>query len=440
MSEIEIKNQRNTEIGEMPASWQIEAIGNLFDVKQGKQLSSKETTENKKLYPFLRTSNIMWGYLNLSNIDGMYFSDEEIEKLKLRDGDILVCEGGDIGRTAMFEGQIQNCAYQNHLHRLRPKKDNINRKFFVFWMNYAIKNRGFYVYTANRTTIPNLSSSRLKNFKIPLPPLPEQKKIAAILSRVQEAKEKTEAVIDASKALKKSMMKHLFTYGPVSVKEADSVLLTTKGIGTFPKYWDIVRIGDVASLQGGCAFKSRDYRSKGIALLKIANVSFGTILWNEVSFLPVDFKEKYSEYLIHSGDLLIAMTRPIVSGGIKVARAKKEDCPSLLNQRVGRFILNSEIDTEFLFQILFNKSFVNAIGLGAIGSQQPNISAGKIEQIKIPLPPIVEQKDISVYLSSIDDKIRVYENRKKSLEKLFQSLLKNLMTGKLRVKNIDIPL
>ncbi|MFW5752166.1 MAG: restriction endonuclease subunit S, partial [bacterium] len=120
MSEIEIKNQRNTEIGEMPASWQIEAIGNLFDVKQGKQLSSKETTENKKLYPFLRTSNIMWGYLNLSNIDGMYFSDEEIEKLKLRDGDILVCEGGDIGRTAMFEGQIQNCAYQNHLHRLRP--------------------------------------------------------------------------------------------------------------------------------------------------------------------------------------------------------------------------------------------------------------------------------------------------------------------------------
>jgi len=434
------ESYENTEIGVMPVSWQVEAIGNLFDVKQGKQLSSKETKENKKLYPFLRTSNIMWGYLNLSTIDGMYFSDEEIEKLKLKDGDILVCEGGDIGRTAMFEGQIQNCAYQNHLHRLRPKEDNINRKFFVFWMNYAIKSRGFYVYTANRTTIPNLSSSRLKNFKIPLPPLPEQKKIAAVLSAVQEAKEKTEAVIEATKTLKKSMMKHLFTYGPVSLSETNSISLINTDIGTFPKYWNIVKIGDVAELQGGYAFKSKDYSTKGVPLLKIANVSFGKILWNEVSYLPINYLEKYSEYIINKGDLLIAMTRPIVSGGIKVARAKENDGPSLLNQRVGKFLLNSEIDTEYLFQILFDKAFVNAIGLGAIGSQQPNISAGKIEQIQIPLPTLNEQKITGNYLSSIDKKIVAEENKKQALEKLFQSLLKNLMTGKLRVNDIDIPL
>ena len=216
---------KDTELGLLPKCWEVVKIDDVFNVKQGKQLSAKEPKEGKIKKPFLRTSNLFWGKIDISKIDQMYFTPEEFEKLKLKKGDILVCEGGDIGRTALYRMELEECAYQNHLHRLRPKNDKIEKECFVFWMNHAINQRQLYVYTANRTTIPNLSGSRLKNFVFPLPPLPEQKAIAYVLSTIQEAKEKAEQVINATKELKKSLMKHLFTYGPVPVDEAENVPL-----------------------------------------------------------------------------------------------------------------------------------------------------------------------------------------------------------------------
>jgi len=190
--------QKETEIGMIPEAWEAVRLGEVFNVQQGKQLSSKESKDDKIKRPFLRTSNLSWGHINSSNVDEMYFTVEEFEKLRLKKGDVLVCEGGDIGRTALYRGELEECAYQNHLHRLRPKKDNINAEFFVFWMNHAVNQRQLYTYTANRTTIPNLSSSRLKDFIFPLPPLPTQQKIASMLSAIDE---KIEAEENKKKAL-----------------------------------------------------------------------------------------------------------------------------------------------------------------------------------------------------------------------------------------------
>ena len=240
-----------TELGALPEEWEVVRLGEIFNVQQGKQLSEKESKEGKVKKSFLRTSNLNWGHIDISSIDEMYFTSEEFRKLKLESGDILVCEGGDVGRTALYRGELVECAYQNHLHRLRPKKDNLDAEYFVFWMNYAINQRKMYIHSANRTTIPNLSGSRLKEFIIPLPPLPEQQKIAAVLSAVQEAKEKTEAVIAATKALKKSMMKHLFTYGPVSPKEVENIQLKETEIGPVPEDWEVVRLGEIFSIFAG---------------------------------------------------------------------------------------------------------------------------------------------------------------------------------------------
>ena len=145
-----------------------------------------------------------------------------------------------------------------------------------------------------------------------------------------------------------------------------------------PESWKVKQIGNFCKVQGGYAFKSSDYQKNGIKLFKISNVSFGKTVWVETSFLSTSYIEKYSEYLLMPGDLLMAMTRPIVSGGIKITRLRNEDCPCLLNQRVARFNTSLSINKEYLFQVLFNPYFINAIGLGALGSQQPNISATQI--------------------------------------------------------------
>lgn len=202
---------QETEIGIVPKLWTMQKLEDIFDVQQGKQLSAKEKKEGKIRKPFLRTSNLSWGYINIANVDEMYFTSKEFEKLRLKEGDILVCEGGDVGRTALYRGEIKECAYQNHLHRLRPKKGNVCVEFFVFWMEYAITQLHLYIHTANKTTIPNLSASRLKSFTLPLPPLPEQQKIAFILSAIDEKIEAEESKKQALEDLFRSMLHNLMT-------------------------------------------------------------------------------------------------------------------------------------------------------------------------------------------------------------------------------------
>jgi type I restriction enzyme S subunit len=116
----ESKGFKETEIGLIPEDWEVVRLGEVFEVKQGKQLSAKENRDGKVLKPFLRTSNVLWNKIDLSEISCMPFSESEFKNLKLKKGDILACEGGDVGRTAVvWDDQIDEISYQNHLPRLR---------------------------------------------------------------------------------------------------------------------------------------------------------------------------------------------------------------------------------------------------------------------------------------------------------------------------------
>ncbi len=192
---------RMTELGTLPEEWRVVRLGDLFDIKQGKALSSKKHAADGQRRPFLRTANVLWGQLNLRTLDSMEFSPAEEARLTLLPGDLLTCEGGDIGRTAIWQGELAQCYFQNHLHRLRVKRLYVDPQFFMYWLQAAFQILQPYKGEGNRTTIPNLSGSRLAAFPVPLPPLPEQSAIAHVLSTVQQAKEVTEAVIAATREL-----------------------------------------------------------------------------------------------------------------------------------------------------------------------------------------------------------------------------------------------
>ena len=182
-----------TELGPLPEEWRVVRLEEIFDIQQGKALSRKKD-KGIRPRPFLRTANVLWGKIDLTTLDQMDFSPEEEEKYALHAGDLLVCEGGEIGRTAIWEGQLSGVYYQNHLHRLRRKIADAEPRFYVYWLQAAITLLGLYGGAGNKTTIPNLSRSRLTAFPIPLPPLPEQRAIAHVLRTVQQAKEATERI------------------------------------------------------------------------------------------------------------------------------------------------------------------------------------------------------------------------------------------------------
>ncbi len=203
------RKMKQTEIGLAPESWEVVEIKTLFDIQQGKQVSkSNRIGENQK--PFLRTANIFWGHIDFSELDTMHFSTEEEIKFKLQNDDLLVCEGGDIGRTAIWKYDRENIYYQNHLHRLRRISDEIISKYFMYWMNFIVVETTYVKDAGNRTTIPNLSKSRLGGLLFPKPDLKYQKQCVQLLesidTKIEFHQKKKQTLSDLFKTLLHELM------------------------------------------------------------------------------------------------------------------------------------------------------------------------------------------------------------------------------------------
>ncbi len=176
--------QKETAIGPMPESWEVVRIGDMFTIEQGLSLKGNLATDGGGT-PFLRTSNVYWGEIDLQTVSHMQINGAPPPNKLLRQGDLLVCEGGEIGRAAVWNGEIDTYLYQNHLHRLRPTDGiQMNPKYAMAWLEEGFKHRNAYEGAGNRTTIPNLSRARLAELTMPCPQLDEQREIVAILDAI----------------------------------------------------------------------------------------------------------------------------------------------------------------------------------------------------------------------------------------------------------------
>ncbi len=416
-------------LGAVPAEWQVVSLENIATITTGGGAPQGEQYFSKGVYPFVRVRHFDGLTEYVERWDRITAQAVEKYNLRLFPKESVVFPRS--GASIMLEKRAKlkvDSYVVGHLCVIRGLQDIVSQQFLYFltrFCNFAKDKAG--------TTLPYLNTSDIANRQVPFPPLLEQKKIAAVLSKIQQAIEVQGKIIEHTKELKQALTSKLFAEGVYGEELKDTE------IGLMPKSWEVVSIRDVAKFQGGYAFKSADYSKSGVRLFKISNVSFGKCVWDDVSFLPKEYLIQQPEFVLAGGDLVMAMTRPIVSGGIKVARLSDLDSPALLNQRVGRFLTKSDVDIEFLFQLVFDARFIAAISDGAGGSQQPNISSNQIECIRIPLPTIDEQRVIGKILSQIDLKIKVAENQNTTLRQLFKSMLHQLMTGQIRVNNLEIP-
>src|SRR5206468_2176305 len=120
---------------------------------------------------------------------------------------LLVCEGGEIGRAAIWDGSVTPMAFQNHLHRLRPKSDDVEPQFYVYFLQSAFTLLGIFEGAGNTTTIPNLSSGRLAALNVPHPPLEEQRAIAGAFRAVRGAQELNRSLVAITLELKSAAMR-----------------------------------------------------------------------------------------------------------------------------------------------------------------------------------------------------------------------------------------
>lgn len=157
---------------DIPESWEWVRIGFAFNHSSGKQLKASDVEGT--LHKYITTSNLYWGRFELNDLRSMYFKESELERCSAQKGDLLVCEGGDIGRSAIWPYDFEICL-QNHVHRLRPIDGRYTT--YVYYVMWYYKSVG--LIGGKGIGIQGLSASVLKNLSIPLPPLAEQKRIVA---------------------------------------------------------------------------------------------------------------------------------------------------------------------------------------------------------------------------------------------------------------------
>ena len=158
---------------QLPETWVWTTLGTLFQHNTGKALNKSDKQEGT-LKPYLTTSNVYWNCFDFSEVKEMYFKDTELDKCTVSHGDLLVCEGGDIGRAAIWNYDYNICI-QNHIHRLRPR-GGVNQTFYLYvLMLYKWKNK----IQGNGIGLQGLSSGMLDKLEVPLPRLKEQQRIVA---------------------------------------------------------------------------------------------------------------------------------------------------------------------------------------------------------------------------------------------------------------------
>ena len=172
-------------LGIIPADWDVVRLGEVYEVQLGKMLSPK-AKQGVNPKPYLTNRNVRWGGFELSDLPVMDFDQREMEKFLLRSGDLMVCEGGETGRAAVWTGEIPECYYQKALHRLRPIKNGSVAKFMLAVLMFYEK-KGILLDHSEQTSISHLTRERLLRMPIPDPSLTEQTGIAGTLDRVDVA-------------------------------------------------------------------------------------------------------------------------------------------------------------------------------------------------------------------------------------------------------------
>ena len=192
-------------------SWEVKKIGTISTSKLGKMLDSKKNT-GEHVYEYLGNSNVLWHKFDFNDLKKMAFTDKEKVKYKLESGDILMCEGGEAGRCAVWKNERQNLFFQKAIHQIRLNTQIIIPDFFSWLIYFLVKGHGLknYITTA---TIAHLTGIKLKEIPIIVPPIPLQNQFAEQIQNIEQQKEKLKAQIVQSENLFQSLVQQAFNGG-----------------------------------------------------------------------------------------------------------------------------------------------------------------------------------------------------------------------------------
>jgi len=394
---------KETPIGKIPKDWEVVGLGdkNVTDLIMGQ--SPPSSTYNKKGIglPFLQ-GNAEFGetYPRIT-----WYCSKPLKIAEKKD--ILLSVRAPVGELNI---SISKTCIGRGISAIRPRKDKIDYLFLFYYLK-SCKNR--FEKLSMGSTFKAIRKSEIENYLIPLPPLPEQKAIASILSTVDDAIQKVDSTIEKTERLKRGLMQNLLTnpdFKPIKLKYVGKISTGKTPSTKKEKYWEngtvpFVTPGDLE--KSNYVEKTKRYITK--EAVKEAN-----------GFLPKN-------------------SVMVVCIGSTIGKVGMNKIECVTNQQINSIVCNSNYDPSYVYyQILLKSKFLRAFsGVAAV----PIIKKSLFENFEIPIPfldnpekSIKEQQKIAEILSTVDKKLELERNRKEKLERIKKGLMNDLLTGKKRVK------
>lgn len=468
----------------LPKGWIRCELGDVAILKNGYAFKSKDYSEEG--ISLIRISDINDGIVSTENSAKIPIDRVE-EGYWVEKGDILIAmSGATTGKFGVYN-ETEKALQNQRVGNIKPYDENLFVKKFLFYLIADLKRE--IEKRAYGGAQPNISGKLIEALEIPLPPLPEQHRIVAkieeLFSELDHGVAQMQALLAQLKTYRQAVLKYAFegklteqwrsqqlaplgsavellekireerqsryeaglaewkaakargekvkkpgppkVFPPLTEEEVE-------GLPVLPEGWVWVKLKTISTVLSGYAFKSKDFVSEGVPVIKIGNIGYSEFHWKDQQFLPKEFISSNSDFLIEHDDLLIALTRPITNNTTKVCRYPDKQRAALLNQRVAS-IKDIGISKDFLFLFFQTTELKNYIKSKFSETLQPNLSPKDLELTPTPIPSLEEQHAIvlaiETRLSIAEQAEAVLRRELAQAEALRQSILKKAFEGKL---------
>ncbi|MGW6456709.1 restriction endonuclease subunit S [Streptomyces sp. NPDC055078] len=393
-------------MSELPPGWVRSTLQDFSEVRLGRQRSPKNHN-GSNMRPYLRAANVGWRGLLLDDVKFMNFTEREVDTYRLQRGDIILSEAsgsaGEVGKPALWNGEIDDCCFQNTLIRVRSQ--GVNSRFLMHYLRYEAL-RGAFAGDSRGVGIHHLGSARLAQWEIDLPPLAEQQRIVDALedhlSRLDFVESSLQNVTARLSTLRDKVT-GIATTGGVPAKSRVAAEIHEAGVDdgplpSLPVSWRWSRLGDIAHVVGGVtkdSKKQNDPEFISVPYLRVANVQRGRLNLTDVSMIRVATK-KAEQLLLRSGDVLLN------EGGDRDKLGRgwiwEEQIPGCIHQN---HVFRARVDQNLLHPKLlawhangFGKRWCELNGKQSVNLASISLSKIKLLPVAIP-PPEIQQELVS---------------------------------------------
>lgn len=393
-------------------AWPLMRLDHVAELCLGKMLDKEKNRGEPR--PYLANVNVRWGGFDLQDLREMRFEEREFERYGLRSGDIVMCEGGEPGRCAIWMDEVPGMMIQKALHRIRPQ-NGIDSHYLYYALAQGVQSGAFDEYMTG-SGIKHLPGNQVETLEVLMPSLDEQRRIAEVLRSVDDAIAANAALLDGVKVAKQGTMESVLAGGFDEVR-LETLLAETR----YP-----MRSGPF-----GSALLKSELQPDGIPFLGIDNV-------HVERFVPVFRRfvsdEKYRElarYTVYPGDVMVTIMGTVgrccvVPPGVGTAISSKHVWTLTIDQ--GRYS-----PALLAWQINHSPAVLAQLQGSAQGGIMSAISSGTLRDLLVPLPSPGDVREIEALLLSFNDQIAALEAEQDAANTLKAALMSDLLSGRVRV-------